>query len=103
MQSKNGASLWLIIMFGVAVFSMHFGASCMLWPVTWGQQSGSSVVPAALGIIITAIIFPFLGYLAIVRGEGSFYELARRINKKFAFIFGGLTVAVLDRCSSSPG
>ncbi len=95
MQSKNGASLWIIIMFGVAVFSMHFGASCMLWPVTWGQQSGSSVIPAALGIIITAIIFPFLGYLAIVRGEGSFYALASRINKKFAFIFGGLTVAVL--------
>jgi LIVCS family branched-chain amino acid:cation transporter len=95
MQPKNGNSHWLIIMFGVAVFSMHFGASCMLWPVTWGQQSGSSVLPAALGIMITAIIFPFLGYLAIVRGEGSFYTLASRINKKFAFVFGGLTVAVL--------
>jgi len=95
MQNNNGAKLWMIIMFGVAVFSMHFGASCMLWPVTWGQQSGSSVLPAALGIMITAIIFPFLGYLAIVRGEGSFYTLASRINEKFAFIFGGLTVAVL--------
>jgi LIVCS family branched-chain amino acid:cation transporter len=95
MQTNNGAKLWMIIMFGVAVFSMHFGASCMLWPVTWGQQSGSSVLPAALGIMITAIIFPFLGYLAIVRGEGSFYTLASRINDKFAFVFGGLTVAVL--------
>ncbi len=95
MQNNNGAKLWMIVMFGVAVFSMHFGASCMLWPVTWGQQSGSSVLPAALGIMITAIIFPFLGYLAIVRGEGSFYTLASRINEKFAFIFGGLTVAVL--------
>lgn len=95
MESNNGSKLWMVIMFGVAVFSMHFGASCMLWPVTWGQQSGSSVLPAALGIMITAIIFPFLGYLAIVRGEGSFYTLASRINDKFAFVFGGLTVAVL--------
>jgi LIVCS family branched-chain amino acid:cation transporter len=84
-----------IVIFGTAVFAMHFGASCMLWPVTWGQQSGSSVLEASAGIFLTAIIFPFLAYLALVRGEGSFYVLAERINKKFAFVFGGFTVAVL--------
>jgi len=34
MANNNDSKLWMIIMFGVAVFSMHFGASCMLWPVT---------------------------------------------------------------------
>lgn len=84
-----------IFMFGAAVFAMHFGASCMLWPVTWGQQSGSSVLSAMVGIVLTAILLPFAAYVAIVRGEGSFYKLAERINKKFGFIFGSLTVLVL--------
>lgn len=92
---QNGSAFFTIILFGTAVFSMHFGASCMLWPVTWGQQSGSSILEAALGILLTAIIFPFCAYLAIVRGGGSFYTLISRINEKFAFVFGGITVAVL--------
>ncbi|HBX22954.1 MAG TPA: hypothetical protein DEF34_04890 [Desulfotomaculum sp.] len=97
MQIKKGpsTSLFTVILFGTAVFAMHFGASCMIWPVTWGQQSGSSVLTAAAGIMISAIILPFLAYLAITRGNGSFYTLASRINEKFAFVFGGLTVAVL--------
>jgi len=94
-KKKNGMSLYLVLLFGTAVFSMHFGGSCMLWPVTWGQQSGNQVFIAALGIMISGIILPFLGYLALARGEGSFYTLSSRISKKFALVFGGLTVAVL--------
>ena len=95
MENSKKLSLGTLILFGTAVFAMHFGASCMLWPVTWGQQSGSSVYGAMVGIFITAILFVYCAYVGMVRGEGSFYQLAARINKKFAFVFGGLTVAVL--------
>lgn len=95
MENSKKLSPGTLILFGTAVFAMHFGASCMLWPVTWGQQSGSSVYGAMVGIFITAILFVYCAYVAMVRGEGSFYQLAARINKKFAFVFGGLTVAVL--------
>ncbi len=67
----------------------------MLWPVTWGQQSGTAVIVTYLGIFISAILFPWLAYLAVSR-EGTLFTIASTsVNTKFAQIFGGLTVLVL--------
>lgn len=96
MDEKFGKlPLITLISFGAATFAMHFGGSCMLWPVTWGQQSGSSVLSAMVGIVFTALLLPWLAYLAMAKADGSFWDMAVRINKKFAFIFGGATIAVL--------
>ncbi len=74
----------------------------MLWPVTWGQQSGSDVLVAYLGIFISAIIFPWLAYLAVSR-EGTLFAIASSsVNKKFAQVFGGLTVLVLGPLFAIP-
>ncbi|HED24867.1 MAG TPA: hypothetical protein ENN91_07055 [Firmicutes bacterium] len=87
---------------GGSVFAMHFGGSCMLWPVTWGQQSGTDVFTAYLGILISAIIFPWLAYLAVAR-EGTLYKIAgRSFNRSLALIFGGLTVIVLGPLFAIP-
>ncbi len=92
----------LIAAIGGSVFAMHFGGSCMLWPVTWGQQSGNAVITAYLGIFITAIIFPWLAYLAVSK-EGTLFNLARiSVNRIFAQIFGGLTVLVLGPLFAIP-
>lgn len=96
MDSKSGnLPLLTLLAFGGATFAMHFGGSCMLWPVTWGQQSGSSVLSAMVGIVLTTLILPWLAYLAMAKAEGSFGDMAVRVNKKFGLIFGGLTIAVL--------
>lgn len=97
MNENSGFKLPLLtlISFGAATFAMHFGGSCMLWPVTWGQQSGSSVLSAMVGIVLTALLLPWLAYLAMVKAEGSFWDMAVGINRKFGFIFGSLTIAVL--------
>ena len=87
MNKEQSLSPGTLIIFGTAVFAMHFGASCMLWPVTWGQQSGSSVYGAMAGIFISAILFVYCAYVAMVRGEGSFYQLAARINKKLLCVW----------------
>lgn len=92
----------LVAAIGGSVFAMHFGGSCMLWPVTWGQQSGSAVLTAYLGIFITAIIFPWLAYLAVAK-EGTLFNLAKgSVNKPFAQVFGGLTVLVLGPLFAIP-
>jgi branched-chain amino acid:cation transporter, LIVCS family len=98
----NRLSPIIIAAIGGSVFAMHFGGSCMLWPVTWGQQSGSSVLIAYLGILISAIIFPWLAYLAVAR-EGTLFIIATSsVNKIFAQIFGGLTVLVLGPLFAIP-
>ena len=84
----------LIIMSG-ALFSMHFGASCMLFPITWGKESGSSFFIAYIAIVLSAILLPLLAYFALARGNGNFYSLTKRILPKFGPIFCSITVLVM--------
>ena len=32
-----------LLVMGGGLFSMHFGAGCLLYPVTWGADAGTSV------------------------------------------------------------
>lgn len=94
MKEKQISAGKLMLM-GGALFSMHFGGSSMIWPMTWGKESGSSVLVAFLGIYLTAVFFPLLGYVALARGEGTFYQISQRVSKKFAKLFCGITILVL--------
>lgn len=84
-----------LLAIGGAVFAMHYGASCMLWPTTWGRNSGTAVVPAFLGFFFTGLLLPFLGYFAVNRGGGPLFTLASKVGPKFAQIFGGFTVLIM--------
>jgi len=99
---KPGLNALVVAAVGGSVFAMHFGGSCMLWPVTWGQQTGTAVFTAYLGIFISAIIFPWLAYLAVSR-EGTLFKIAgNSVNRTFAQVFGGLTVLVLGPLFAIP-
>lgn len=37
MKKKEMSMLSLLLM-GGALFAMHFGASSMIWPMTWGKK-----------------------------------------------------------------
>ncbi|MBR0138813.1 MAG: branched-chain amino acid transport system II carrier protein, partial [Firmicutes bacterium] len=52
---------------GGALFSMHFGASSMVWPMNWGKESGSSLPSAFAGAFITALLLVVMGYIALAR------------------------------------
>lgn len=94
MNESKKLSTLTILSLGGALFSMHFGAASMIWSMTWGKESGSSVYIAFLGIYITAVFIPLLGYFALAKG-GSFLELSRGVSPKFATIFCNLTILVL--------
>ena len=94
MEDNKKLSILTILSLGGALFSMHFGAASMIWSMTWGKESGSSVYIAFLGIYITAVFIPLLGYFALAKG-GSFLELSRGVSPKFATIFCNLTILVL--------
>lgn len=80
---------------GGALFSMHFGAACMLFPVQWGKDAGSALWFVFVGILMSGIILPYLGYLALARGDGSFLELTRRLSPGFGTFFVALTIFVI--------
>lgn len=85
----------VLLAIGGSIFAMHYGASCMLWPTTWGRNSGTSVLPAFSGFFFTGLLLPFLGYFAVNRGGGPLFTLASKVGPNFAQIFGGFTVLIM--------
>lgn len=93
-ETKDLSAKQLLTM-GGALFSMHFGASCMLYPVNWGKDSGSDVFIAYIAIVLTALLLPLLAYVALARGKGSFATITSRIAPRFGPVFCAVTVLVM--------
>lgn len=102
--NKNGdLRLPDLFMMGGALFSMHFGASSMVWPMNWGKESGSSVLIAFAGAFITALLLTLLAYVALSRGKGSYSKIATRVlGNKLGRFYTVLTIVVLGPLYAIP-
>ncbi|EPI00221.1 MULTISPECIES: branched-chain amino acid transport system II carrier protein [unclassified Enterococcus] len=81
---------------GSMLFGLFFGAGNLIFPVHMGQEAGMNVFWANLGFLVTGIGLPFLGVIAIgVSRSAGVYELAKRINQKYAIIFTILLYLVI--------
>lgn len=95
-KGKKKLSKIELFLSGGALFSMHFGASSMVWPMNWGKESGTSVFLAFFGAFITSILLVFIAYLALSKSEGSFSKLTNKVlGKKLGNIYTGITIAML--------
>ncbi len=97
-------SKWLVISTGFALFSMFFGSGNLVFPITVGQQSGGHYLFAALGILLTGVLVPFLGVLGMMLYQGNIYNFFSCFGKRGTFLFSFLALAlmgpfgVLARC-----
>lgn len=95
---------WLVASTGFALFSMFFGSGNLVFPITVGQESGGHYLVAALGILLTGVLVPFLGVLGMMLYKGEIYDFFSSFGKKGTFIFSFLALAlmgpfgVLARC-----
>lgn len=81
---------------GSMLFGLFFGAGNLIFPVHMGQEAGASVGLANLGFLATGIGLPFLGVIAIGLSQSSgVFELASRINRRYALIFTVLLYLVI--------
>ncbi|MBS0622157.1 MAG: branched-chain amino acid transport system II carrier protein [Verrucomicrobia bacterium] len=64
-------SHWAIISAGLALFSMFFGAGNLVFPLLLGQAAGSHNFYALLGLVMTGVLFPLIGLLAIMLFAGN--------------------------------
>jgi LIVCS family branched-chain amino acid:cation transporter len=94
----------LIISTGFALFSMFFGSGNLVFPITVGQQSEGHYTLAALGILMTGVLVPFLGVFGMLLHEGNLKSFFKCFGKKgtFWFALGALALmgpfGVLARC-----
>lgn len=92
-----------LFMTGGALFSMHFGASSMVWPMNWGKESGSSWPLAFIGAFITAILLMLVAYVALAKSNQSYSQMTGRlVGNRFGAFFTCLTIVVLGPLYAIP-
>ena len=92
---KKDLSIKELAIMGGALFSMHFGAACMLFPVQWGKDAGTALWPVFAGVVLSGVLLPYFGYLALVKGNGTFLDITKRISPRFGTVFAALTIFVI--------
>ena len=71
-----------LLMIGLMVFSVFFGAGNLIFPPIIGKQAGTNMTVTMLFFSITAIIFPILGIIAVAKSNG-LKTLANRVDPVF--------------------
>lgn len=98
MEKLSGKKLILV---GLTLFSMFFGAGNLIFPPFLGLKAGFETWPAMIGFAVSAIGFPILGVMAVAR-SGGLERLAGRVHPKFAFVFTLLIYLSIGPCLAIP-
>lgn len=66
---------------GLAIFAMFFGAGNIVFPLALGQFTQDKTIYGILGLILTAVLVPLIGLLAMMLFAGDYAAFFRRIGK----------------------
>lgn len=89
---------------GFAIFTMLFGAGNMIYPVVAGVMSGSKYLIGIAGFLLTGVLIPIIGLVAMILFDGNYSEFFNRAGKIpgfLAILFCMLTIGpflVIPRC-----
>ena len=86
-----------LLLTGLMLFSLFFGAGNLIFPPFLGQSAGDNTWIAMASFFITAVGFPILGVIAVAK-SGGLTNLAKKVNNSFAIIF-----TILIYLSIGPG
>ncbi len=105
MQKPSSISIFTI---GLAIFTMLFGAGNIIYPVKAGMMAGDKIYVGILGFLLTGVMLPILGLVAMILFEGDYKRFFARIGKIpgsmaiffCMFILGPMLV--MPRCITVP-
>ena len=106
---KTKLTLRELLAVGSMLFGLFFGAGNLIFPASMGQLAGSSVLPAAAGLLVTGVGLPLLGVAApgISRCDG-LAALTRRVGPRYSLFFTCLLYLTIGpffaipRCATVP-
>lgn len=87
---------------GLAMFSMFFGAGNVIFPLVVGQQAGDKNFYAVMGLILTAVVMPFAGVIAMILFEGNTRQFFGRLGKRPGLLLAFTIIALLGPLGSTP-
>lgn len=80
---------------GLAMFSMFFGSGNLVFPLLVGKLSEGHIFISSIGIILTGVLVPFLGILAMLLFNGDTVQFFSRLGKNATFWFSLFALAIM--------
>lgn len=96
---RKKASIWST---GLAMFSMFFGAGNIVFPLALGQFTQDKNLFGVSGLIITAVLVPLLGLLAMLLYNGDYVAFFRRIGRIPGFLVAIMILALIGPFGGIP-
>lgn len=87
---------------GMAIFAMFFGAGNIIFPLALGQQALEQTPYALLGLLVTAVLVPFSGLLAMFLYQGQVRAFFGRLSKRPGMLLAFIIIALLGPLGSTP-
>jgi len=84
-----------ILILGLALFAMFFGAGNLIFPPAIGNLAGTDYLLAMVGFFITGIGMPILGIIAVIKAGGSIKDFGKHVGEKFSIVFGLIIALIL--------
>lgn len=77
-----------ILIIGLMLFALFFGAGNLIFPPMLGQMAGENVWTANAGFLVTGVGLPLLAITAFVfSGKNDLQSLASRVHPLFGIVF----------------
>lgn len=87
-RRTNRLNLKNSMVIGSLLFGMVFGAGNTIFPISVGQNAGSSFFPASLGFLVTAVGFPVLAVISFSLSEKeSLFDYTAPAGKGISYFF----------------
>lgn len=91
-----------IFSLGFTIFAMFFGAGNIVFPLVLGHYAGDRSMIAVIGLSLTAVAIPILGFISMVLYEGNYNTFFGRIGRIPGFLLALLIISLLGPLGSAP-
>lgn len=68
-----------VVSTGLAIFSMLFGAGNLMYPLMVGMISGNHTIFGMTGFLITTVLLPVIGLIAMILFDGNYNTFFKRL------------------------
>jgi LIVCS family branched-chain amino acid:cation transporter len=91
-----------ILRTGFAMFSMFFGAGNVVFPLNLGLMTQDQNIFALFGLLITAVLVPFLGLLSMTLYDGQYPQFFARMGKIPGFLIALVIMGLIGPFGAIP-
>lgn len=77
-----------VLVIGLALFAMFFGAGNLIFPPYIGILSGSKWYMSLFGFLLTGIGLPLIGIIVMSKNDGKFENFAGKVGTNFSKVLG---------------